>query len=80
MFYARLHCTFVGIVATLVDSIVVAEFAGHWLNRLLHSGRIPALRRGQLTQAKCTDYPAIEPELFSLHCCSKSLFEKNGRK
>jgi sterol desaturase/sphingolipid hydroxylase (fatty acid hydroxylase superfamily) len=48
MFYERLHVTFVGIVATLVDSVVVAEFAGYWLHRLLHSGRIPALSRGHL--------------------------------
>ena len=48
MLYHRLHVTFVGIVATLVDSIVVAEFAGYWLHRLLHSGRFPALSRGHL--------------------------------
>jgi hypothetical protein len=28
MFYHGLHVTFIGIVATLVDSVVVAEFAG----------------------------------------------------
>jgi hypothetical protein len=44
----RLHVTFVGIVATLVDSIVVAEFAGYWLHRLLHSDNFPALSRGHL--------------------------------
>jgi sterol desaturase/sphingolipid hydroxylase (fatty acid hydroxylase superfamily) len=48
MFYERLHVTFVGIVATLVDSVVVAEFVGYWLHRLLHCGRIPALSRGHL--------------------------------
>jgi sterol desaturase/sphingolipid hydroxylase (fatty acid hydroxylase superfamily) len=48
MFYQRLHITFVGILATLVDSIVVAEFAGYWLHRLLHSDKFPALSRGHL--------------------------------
>jgi sterol desaturase/sphingolipid hydroxylase (fatty acid hydroxylase superfamily) len=48
MLYERLQVTFVGIVATLVDSVVVAEFAAYWLHRLLHSGRIPALSRGHL--------------------------------
>jgi sterol desaturase/sphingolipid hydroxylase (fatty acid hydroxylase superfamily) len=48
MFQERLHVTFVGIVATLVDSVVVAEFAGYWLHRLLHSDMFPALSRGHL--------------------------------
>jgi sterol desaturase/sphingolipid hydroxylase (fatty acid hydroxylase superfamily) len=48
MFYERLHVTFVGVLATLVDSVVVAEFAGYWLHRLVHSGRIPVLSRGHL--------------------------------
>ncbi len=48
MFYERLHVTFVGVVATLVDSVVVAEFAGYWLHRLLHSDEFPALSRGHL--------------------------------
>jgi len=48
MFYQRLHATFVGVVATLVDSVIVAEFAGYWLHRLLHSDMFPALSRGHL--------------------------------
>jgi sterol desaturase/sphingolipid hydroxylase (fatty acid hydroxylase superfamily) len=48
MIYERLHCTFIGIVATLVDSIAVAEFAGYWLHGLLHSDRFPALSRPHL--------------------------------
>ena len=48
MFYARLHVTFVGVIATLVDSVVVAEFAGYCLHRLLHSDKFPALSRGHL--------------------------------
>jgi sterol desaturase/sphingolipid hydroxylase (fatty acid hydroxylase superfamily) len=48
MLYSRLHVTFVGIVGTLVDSVIVAEFAGYWLHRLLHSDRIPVLSRGHL--------------------------------
>lgn len=48
MLYQRLHITFIGIVATLVDSVVVAEFAGYWLHRLLHSDRLPTLSRSHL--------------------------------
>jgi sterol desaturase/sphingolipid hydroxylase (fatty acid hydroxylase superfamily) len=48
MIYQRLHVTLVGVVATLVDSVVVAEFAGYWLHRLLHSDKLPALGRGHL--------------------------------
>jgi len=48
MYYDRLHVTFVGIVATLADSVVVAEFAGYWLHRLLHSNKFPSLSRGHL--------------------------------
>ena len=48
MIYERLHMTFVGVVATLVGSMVVAEFAGYWLHRLLHSDKFPALSRGHL--------------------------------
>ena len=48
MFYERLHLTLIGVVATLVDSVVVAEFAGYWLHRLLHSNKFPALSRGHL--------------------------------
>jgi len=39
MIYERFHVTFVGIVA---------EFAGYWLHRLLHSDKLPALSRGHL--------------------------------
>src|SRR5260370_19517403 len=49
MIYERLHVTFVGIVATVRDSVVVAEFAGYWLHRLLHSDTFPSLSRGHLT-------------------------------
>src|SRR5437899_11379995 len=48
MIYERFHVTFVGVVATLVDSVVVAEFAGYWLHRLLHSDKFPSLSRGHL--------------------------------
>jgi len=48
MIYERRHVTFVGVVATLVDSVVVAEFAGYWLHRLLPSDKFPALSRGHL--------------------------------
>ncbi len=42
MIYERLHVTIVVVIATLVDSVVVAEFAGYWLHRLLLSYRLPA--------------------------------------
>lgn len=48
MTYERFHATFVGVVAALVDSIVVAELAGYWLHRLLHNDKFPALSRGHL--------------------------------
>ena len=48
MSYHRFHVTFVALVATLVGSVVVAEFAGYWLHRLLHSDKFPALSRGHL--------------------------------
>lgn len=48
MTYERFHATFVGVVATLVDSIVVAELAGYWLHRLVHTDKFPALGRGHL--------------------------------
>lgn len=48
MTYERFHATFVAVVATLASSIVVAELAGYWLHRLLHSERFPALSRGHL--------------------------------
>lgn len=50
MFYERLHVTFVGVVAMLVDSVVVAEFAGYWLHRLLHTDKFPGLSRGHLNR------------------------------
>lgn len=67
MIYERLQVTFVGVVATLVDSVVVAEFAGHWLRRLLHCGKFPAGRR----------YRLDETELLSLRGCSRALFCKS---
>jgi len=48
MTYERFHTTFVGVLATLSGSIVVAEFAGYWLHRILHSDKFPALSRGHL--------------------------------
>jgi len=41
----RALSTFVGVVATLADSVVVAEFAGYWLHRLLHSDKFPSLNQ-----------------------------------
>ena len=44
MINQRLHVALVGVIATLVDSVVVAEFAGYWLDRLLHANKLPAAR------------------------------------
>jgi len=70
MTYERLHITFVGVVAMLVDSVVVAEFAGHWLHRLLHCGKFPT--------GAC--YGLDEAELLSLRGCSKALFHKSDSR
>jgi sterol desaturase/sphingolipid hydroxylase (fatty acid hydroxylase superfamily) len=43
-----LHVTFGGIAATLLCSALVAELAGYWLHRLLHSDKLPMLSRGHL--------------------------------
>ena len=48
MTHERFHATFVGVVATLAGSVVVAELAGYWLHRMLHSDKFPALSRGHL--------------------------------
>src|SRR6266566_5896331 len=37
-----LHFTFVGVVATLADSVVVAEFAGYWLHGVCTVASSPA--------------------------------------
>jgi hypothetical protein len=67
MSYERIHVAFVGFVAVLLDSVVVAEFAGHWLRRLLHCRKFPAGR----------GYKLDETELFSLRGCSTALFCKS---
>src|SRR6201987_6288020 len=38
----------IGIPIPLLTSCLLAEFFGYWLHRLLHSDRIPLLRRGHL--------------------------------
>jgi sterol desaturase/sphingolipid hydroxylase (fatty acid hydroxylase superfamily) len=48
MLDSPLHVTLPGIVATLSCSLLVAEFAGYWLHRLLHSDKLPMLSRGHL--------------------------------
>jgi sterol desaturase/sphingolipid hydroxylase (fatty acid hydroxylase superfamily) len=48
MICERHHCTFIEILATFVDSIVVAESADYWLHRLLHSDKFPVLSRSHL--------------------------------
>lgn len=48
MTYQRFHASFVGVLATLSGSIVVAELSGYWLRRLLHTDRFPSLSWGHL--------------------------------
>ena len=75
MIYKRLHVTFVGIVATLVDSVVVAEFAGYWLQRILHSDKFPSSWHGYKA---AMEYHGLEQtELLSLRNCSQALFRKD---
>lgn len=42
------HVTAKGVLLTLGASTLVAEFAGYWLHRLLHSDKFPALSQGHL--------------------------------
>ncbi len=79
MIYERLHVTFVGIVATLVDSVVVAEFAGYWLHRLLHSDKFPPFNWAGY-QTAVRRYGLDETELLSLRACSKALFHKSDSR
>ena len=44
-----IHITATGVLLTLGASCLIAEFAGYWLHRLLHSDRLPALSQGHLT-------------------------------
>lgn len=76
MIYKRLHVTFVGIVATLVDSVVVAEFAGYWLRRLLYNDKFPPFNWARY-QATVRRYGLDETEFSSLHACSQALFHKS---
>ena len=43
-----IHVTTTGVILTLATSCLVAEFAGYWLHRLLHSDKFPALSQGHL--------------------------------
>jgi hypothetical protein len=70
MSYERMHVAFVGFVAVLLDSVVVAEFAGHWLRRLLRCGKFPAGHGHGLD----------ESELLSLRGCSTALFCKSDSR
>ncbi len=79
MIYERLHVTFVGIVAILVDSVVVAEFAGYWLHRLLYNDKfLPFNRAGY--QAAVRRYGLDETEFLSLRACSQALFHKSDSR
>lgn len=48
MFIHSDHLTATGALLTLGASCFVAEFAGYWLHRLLHSDKFPALSQGHL--------------------------------
>jgi hypothetical protein len=50
--------------------VVVAEFAGHWLHRLLHCRKFSAGRGDRLD----------ETELLSLRSCSTALFCKSDSR
>jgi hypothetical protein len=70
MSYGRMLVAFVGFIAVLLDSVVVAEFAGHWLRRLLHCRQFPVGQR----------YGLDETELLSLRGCSTALFCKSDSR
>jgi len=42
------HLTIVGLLVTILGSVLLAEFVGYALHRVMHSGRIPALSRPHL--------------------------------
>src|SRR5215813_1507832 len=42
------HIIAAGVTITLAASCLVAEFAGYWLHRFLHSDKFPALSQGHL--------------------------------
>ena len=48
MFIHPSHVTATGVLLTLGASCLVAEFAGYWLHRLLHSDKFPSLSQGHL--------------------------------
>jgi sterol desaturase/sphingolipid hydroxylase (fatty acid hydroxylase superfamily) len=48
MFTHPSHVTATGVLVTLGASCLVAEFAGYWLHRLLHSDKFPSLSQGHL--------------------------------
>jgi len=48
MIFGRSHSTFIAGAATILCSVLVAEFAGYWLHRLLHSDKFPILSRGHM--------------------------------
>src|SRR5215470_11467649 len=48
MFTHPNHITVAGVAITLAASCLIAEFAGYWLHRLLHSDKFPALSQGHL--------------------------------
>ena len=79
MLYQRLHMTFVGIVATMVDSVIVAEFAGCFFDRFFRTmarRHRPFKWRGyQVAINRCG---LEETELLSLRSCGQALFHKES--
>jgi hypothetical protein len=43
MSYERMLVAFVGFIAVLLDSVVVAEFAGHWLRAFCTAANSPSV-------------------------------------
>lgn len=48
MLISHLHVTPTGVLLSIGISALIAEFAGYWLHRLLHSDKIPFLSQGHL--------------------------------
>jgi sterol desaturase/sphingolipid hydroxylase (fatty acid hydroxylase superfamily) len=74
----RFHCTFIGIIAAFVDSIVVAEFAGYWLHRLLHSDKFRVLSQPHLIHHFLMYGPQQPMRAAKYHDATDSRFSLNN--
>lgn len=48
MFWLRAALSAAGVLESVICSFLVAEFAGYWLHRLLHSNKLPFLSRSHM--------------------------------